>query len=111
MYAVIETGGKQYRVLEGSTLKVARLDAEVGGSVEIDKVLAIGGDEGVSVGRPVLEKAAVVAEVVNHGRGEKIVSYKYKRRKDSDRKVGHRQDYTEIRIKEIKGSNGAQGDK
>lgn len=102
MYAVIETGGKQYRVLEGSTLKVARLDAEVGGSVEIGKVLAIGGDKGLSVGRPVLEKASVVAEVVNHGKGEKVVAYKYKRRKDSDRKVGHRQDFTEIRIKEIK---------
>ncbi len=102
MYAVIETGGKQYRVSEGSTIKVERLEAEVGNTIEISQVLAIGKDEGISVGRPVLENAAVVAEVVNHARGKKVIAYKYKRRKDSDRKVGHRQDYTELKIKEIK---------
>ncbi len=102
MYAVIETGGKQYRVSEGSTIKVERLEAEVGNTIEISQVLAIGKDEGISVGRPVLENAAVVAEVINHARGKKVIAYKYKRRKDSDRKVGHRQDYTELKIKEIK---------
>ena len=102
MYAVIETGGKQYRVSEGSTIKVERLEAEVGNTIEISQVLAIGKDEGISVGRPVLENATVVAEVVNHARGKKVIASKYKRRKDSDRKVGHRQDYTELKIKEIK---------
>ncbi len=102
MYAVIETGGKQYRVSEGSTIKVERLEAEVGNTIEIAQVLAIGKDEGISVGRPVLENAAVVAEIISHARGKKVIAYKYKRRKDSDRKVGHRQDYTELKIKEIK---------
>ncbi len=102
MYAVIKTGGKQYRVSEGSTLKVGKIEAEVGGSVEIDRIVAIEKDGGISVGSPLVENASVVAEVMNHGRGKKTVAYKYRRRKDSDRKVGHRQDYTEIKVKEIK---------
>ena len=102
MYAVIETGGKQYRVGEGSTIKVAKIEAEEGGSVEIDRVVAVEKDEGISVGRPLVENASVIAEVVKHGRGKKTIAFKYRRRKDSERKVGHRQDYTELKIKEIK---------
>lgn len=103
MYAVIETGGKQYRVSEGSVIRVETLEEEKGASVEFDRVLVIGDDEKVSVGRPHVENASVTAEVLGAGRGKKIVAYKFRRRKDSDRKVGHRQNYTELKIKEIKG--------
>ncbi len=102
MYAVIETGGKQYKVSEGSTIKVEKIDAEIGGVVEIDRVLAIGKEEGLSVGRPILGKSVVLAEVTGQAQHKKVVAYKFRRRKDSDRKVGHRQQYTELRIKEIK---------
>jgi large subunit ribosomal protein L21 len=100
MYAIIETGGKQYRVEEGSKLKVATLAAEVGSSVEIDKVLLLGGAE-LAVGKPYLEGAKVSAEVLEHGRGKKIRVFKKWRRNDSRRMQGHRQNYTAIRITSI----------
>jgi len=100
MYAIIETGGKQYRVEEGSKLRVASLDAEVGSEVAFDKVLMLGGGE-VSLGKPYVENAKVSAEVLEHGRGEKIHVFKKWRRNDSRRMQGHRQNYTAIKITSI----------
>lgn len=100
MYAIIETGGKQYRVEEGSKLRVATLDAEVGSQVALDKVLMLGGGE-LAVGTPYVENAKVSAEVIEHGRGKKIHVFKKWRRNDSRRMQGHRQDYTAIKITSI----------
>lgn len=100
MYAIIETGGKQYRVEEGSKLRVATINAEVGSEVALDKVLLLGGGE-LTVGTPYVENAKVSAEVLEHGRGKKIHVFKKWRRNDSRRMQGHRQDYTAIRITSI----------
>lgn len=100
MYAIIETGGKQLRVSEGRTFRVDRLAADTGSEISIDKVLMVGGSS-FSVGAPYVSGARVTAEVVEHFRGEKIVVFKKRRRKDSRRKQGHRQDYTTIRVKSI----------
>ena len=100
MYAIIETGGKQYRVEQGTTLRVETLTAEVGGEVVLDKVLMLGGDN-VSVGTPYVEQAKVTAKVLEHGRGEKIRVFKKWRRNDSRRMQGHRQNYTAIKITSI----------
>ena len=101
MFAIVKTGGKQYRVEPGLKLRVEKLDAEPGATVELP-VLLLGGEKTV-VGTPVVEGASVVAEVLGHGRGKKIIVGKFRRRKDYRRKNGHRQDYTEIRIKAIRG--------
>ncbi|MDR2603997.1 MAG: 50S ribosomal protein L21 [Desulfovibrio sp.] len=100
MYAVIETGGKQFRVEEGTRLRVAALDAEVGSEVVMDKVLLLGG-EALAVGKPYVENARVAAEVLEHGRGEKILVFKKRRRHDSRRSKGHRQMYSAVRITSI----------
>lgn len=100
MYAIIETGGKQYRVQEGAKLRVAKLSGEVGGEVTLDKVLMVGGGD-TTFGSPYVENAKVTAEVLEHGRGEKIYVFKKRRRQDSRRMQGHRQDYTAIKIKAI----------
>lgn len=100
MYAIIETGGKQFRVEEGSKLRVATLAAEVGSEVTLEKVLMLGGGE-LSVGKPYVESAQVKAEVLEHGRGEKIMVFKKWRRNDSRRMQGHRQNYTTIKITSI----------
>lgn len=100
MYAIIETGGKQYRISEGSLLRVECLKAEVGGEITLDKVLFVGGGSQV-VGKPYIDSAKVTAEVVNHGRGDKIMVFKKWRRNDSRRMQGHRQDYTTLKIKTI----------
>jgi len=100
MYAIIETGGKQYRVEEGSKLRVATIDAEVGSTVALDKVLMLGGGD-LAVGAPYVENAKVSAEVLEHGRGEKIRVFKKWRRNDSRRMQGHRQNYTAIKITSI----------
>ncbi len=102
MYAVIKTGGKQYKVAEGSILRVEKLEADPGGEVTFDQVLMFGdGNGNVKVGTPVVEGARVVAEVIEQGKGKKITVYKYKRRKNYHRKKGHRQPYTKIKIKKI----------
>ena len=103
MYAVIQTGGKQYRVAAGDTIHVEKLDGEVGGLVQIDKVLMVGSDDAVKVGRPTVDGASVVGEILAQERGKKIVIFKHKRRKGYRRKQGHRQYLTTLRIKEIKG--------
>jgi large subunit ribosomal protein L21 len=101
MYAIIRSGGKQFKVAEGDTLKVPSIDADVGDTITIDDVLLGGGGDDVKVGAPLLDGASVKAEVVAHGRGEKIVVFKWKRRKNYRRKQGHRQGYTEIRVDSI----------
>lgn len=100
MYAIIESGGKQFRVEEGGKVRVEKLVAEVGNDVVIDTVLMLGGGS-FAVGAPYIENAKVTAEVVEHGRGEKIIVFKKRRRQDSRRTQGHRQDYTTLKIKSI----------
>lgn len=102
MYAVLETGGKQYRVAAGDLLEVDRLEAEAGKPVVIDRVLFVAKDGQFSVGAPVVANASVVADVVEHIRGEKKIAFKMKRRKGYHRTVGHRQELTRIKISEIK---------
>jgi len=98
MYAVIQTGGKQYRVAPGEEIKVEKLDGNVGDEVYFDTVLLVLKDDKVAVGKPVLKDARVVAKITGHGRGPKLVVFKYKRRKGYRRKQGHRQDYTGVKI-------------
>lgn len=98
MYAVIETGGKQFRVAIGDKLKVETLVANEGSTVELDKVLMIADGDKVQVGTPLIDGARVVATVVTHGRGRKIRVFKMRRRKNYRRNQGHRQDYTELEI-------------
>ena len=104
MYAVIQTGGKQYRVKSGEQLKVELLPAEVGATVSFDRVLMLGEGDGVKVGAPFVSGAAVKATVVAQGRGEKIRIFKLRRRKHFAKTQGHRQGYTEVRIDEIVGA-------
>ena len=101
MYAVIKTGGKQYKVSEGDTLKVEKLDAEEGASVELDQVLMLVDGENVEVGAPVISGASVSATVKSHGRGKKIKIVKFRRRKHSRKQMGHRQSYTELEITKV----------
>lgn len=100
MYAVIRTGGKQYRVEPGQLLRVEKLEGEVGAQVSFE-VLAVGGEGGLKVGDPVVGGASVKATIHEHGRGKKIHVFKYKRRKNYRRSQGHRQDYTALKIAEI----------
>lgn len=103
MYAVIETGGKQYRVQEGDILKVEKLDVQEGDKVGLTKVLLISNEDGVTVGKPYIEGAIVEAAVLEHGKGKKVVIFKYKPKKDYRKKQGHRQPYTKIKIEKIVG--------
>ena len=98
MYAVIKTGGKQYRVSSGETLKIETVAGEVGSAVVLDKVLMVGSGDKVSVGKPLLTGATVQATIVSHGRHDKIRIFKMRRRKHYQKHQGHRQNYTEIRI-------------
>ena len=104
MYAVIQTGGKQYRVKSGEQVKVELLAAEVGAAVSFDRVLMLGEGDGVKVGAPFLAGAAVKATVVAQGRGEKVRIFKLRRRKHFAKTQGHRQGFTEVRIDEIVGA-------
>jgi large subunit ribosomal protein L21 len=103
MYAVIETGGKQYRVTAGDTLDVERLETEAGKPHTFDRVLLVANDGKVTVGAPTLAGAKVVADVTQHLRGEKKIAFKMKRRKGYHRTVGHRQELTRVKITDIKG--------
>jgi len=104
MYAVIATGGKQYRVSEGSVLRVEKLDAEAGASVEFDKVLLLGAGENVQVGSPYLSGGKVVATVQSHGKDDKKTIVKFRRRKHYLRQGTHRQQYTEVKVTSIVGA-------
>jgi large subunit ribosomal protein L21 len=103
MYAVVITGGKQYRVEEGQTLKVEKLEIATGGAVELEKVLLIGNGDDVKIGTPVVEGAKVTAEVIAHGRHKKVKILKFKRRKHHMKQMGHRQWFTELKITSIAG--------
>jgi large subunit ribosomal protein L21 len=98
MYAVIKTGGKQYRVAQGETLKIESVSGDVGSAITLDKVLMVGDGDKVNVGKPMLNGASVKATIVSHGRGDKVKIFKMKRRKHYQKYQGHRQNYTEIRI-------------
>jgi large subunit ribosomal protein L21 len=98
MYAVFATGGKQYRATTGDVLKIEKLDAEKGATVELDQVLMVGEGEEVKIGAPYLDGGKVTATVVEHGRGEKIRIVKFHRRKHHRKQMGHRQDFTKIEI-------------
>ena len=101
MYAIIETGGKQYRVQEGDVITVEKLDVNAGDKVELDKVLVLSDDNGLKVGTPYVEGAKVIAEAVENGKGKKVIIFKYKAKKDYRKKQGHRQPYTMIEIKSL----------
>jgi large subunit ribosomal protein L21 len=103
MYAVIETGGKQYRVAKGDTLDVERLEAEAGKPFTFQRVLLVSNDGKISVGAPTVASASVVADVTAHLRGEKKIAFKMKRRKGYHRTVGHRQELTRVKITDING--------
>jgi len=98
MYAVIKTGGKQYRVISGETLKVEIIPGDVGSAIVLDKVLMVSDGEKLSVGHPMLLGATVNATILSHGRGDKVTIFKMRRRKHYQKNMGHRQNYTEIRI-------------
>ncbi len=100
MYAIIKTGGKQYKVAEGDTIFVEKLDAEVDGTYTFDQVLAIGGEE-VKVGSPLIEGATVTAKVLRQAKSKKVIVFKYKPKKTYRRKQGHRQPYTKLQIEKI----------
>ncbi len=101
MYAVIQTGGKQYRVSPGETIYVEKLAGETGDSVDFNDVLFVGGDAGASIGRPTIEGAKVSGEIVEHGRGDKLIVFKFMRRKKYRNRNGHRQSYTAVKIGDI----------
>lgn len=101
MYAVVETGGKQYRVEVGDTLEVEKLPMVPGESVELDRVLLVSGESGVKIGQPVVEGAIVRATVVDQVKGDKVIVFKYKPKERYRRRSGHRQRYTRLRVDEI----------
>jgi large subunit ribosomal protein L21 len=103
MYAIIKTGGKQYRVQSGEQVRVEALSAEVGASVSLEEVLLVGSGDSVKVGAPLVSGAKVKATVLGHGRGDKVRIFKLRRRKHYQKTQGHRQSYTELRIDEIQG--------
>lgn len=98
MYAIIETGGKQYKVSAGDTVYIEKLDVEADSEVIFDKVIAVGKDDSIAVGTPYVEGATVTAKAVKNGKGKKIVVFTYKPKKNEKRKMGHRQPYTKVEI-------------
>jgi large subunit ribosomal protein L21 len=108
MYAVIKTGGKQYKVIAGETLKVEKLAGEVGSKVVIDKVLMLADGDAVTIGSPLIAGAVVNATVVSHGRGDKVTIFKFQRRKHYRKTQGHRQSYTEIQIDDVNGKGSTK---
>ena len=102
MYAIVDSGGKQYKVQEGEILKVEKLAGEVGENVSFDKILMFSDDENVNIGTPLLENVAVTGHIVEQGKAKKIIVFKYKRRKRYRRKQGHRQQFTAVKIDSIK---------
>ncbi|PKF51143.1 50S ribosomal protein L21 [Enterovibrio nigricans] len=98
MYAVFQSGGKQHRVSEGQTIRLEKLDSETGSTVEFDSVLLVANGEEITVGAPFVAGGKVTAEVVTHGRGDKVKIVKFRRRKHSRKQMGHRQWFTEVKI-------------
>ena len=103
MYAIIVTGGKQYKVSEGDIIFVEKLNAEEGTTVTFDQVIAVSGNDGLKVGAPTVAGATVTATVVKNGKGKKIYVLKYKAKKNEKKKIGHRQPYTKVQIQSIQG--------
>ncbi|HHT36545.1 MAG: 50S ribosomal protein L21 [Candidatus Wallacebacter cryptica] len=101
MYAVVETGGKQYRVAEGDTILVEKLNVPVGEQVVLDRVLLVGGNGGVKVGTPTVADAKVIAKVADQGKGKKVIVFKYKAKKNYRKKTGHRQPFTKLVVEKI----------
>ena len=101
MYAIVRTGGHQYKVAPGDVIEVERLEAEPGSQVELGEVLMVSGDDGVQVGTPVVNGAKVIAKVLSQGKGEKLAIFKFKPKKRYRRHTGHRQNITMLSIKEI----------
>jgi large subunit ribosomal protein L21 len=101
MYVIMETGGKQYKVQQGDELFVEKLDAEAGETVEISKVLALGQESGFTVGKPYVQDAKVMLKIIEHGKGEKILVFKYKPKKKYRKLRGHRQPYSKVLIDQI----------
>ncbi|GLG00932.1 50S ribosomal protein L21 [Alicyclobacillus hesperidum subsp. aegles] len=101
MYAIVETGGKQFKVSQGDTIVVEKLEGEVGSTIVLDKVFLVQDNGQVKVGSPLVAGAKVVAKVVEHGRGKKIIVFKYKAKKNYHKKQGHRQPYTKLTIESI----------
>ncbi|MEO0442735.1 MAG: 50S ribosomal protein L21 [Pseudomonadota bacterium] len=108
MYAVIKTGGKQHRVTEGEILKIEKIDVAAGDSVQFDEVLLVAAGDEISIGAPLVEGAAVTAEVVQHGRAEKVKIIKFRRRKHSMKRQGHRQWFTQVKITDILASGAGK---
>ena len=105
MYAVIKTGGKQYRVIAGERLKVEKLEVEVGGTVTLDQILMVSDGTKTTIGSPIIKGATVKATVLSHGRGDKVMIFKFRRRKHYRKTQGHRQSYTEIQIADFGGAS------
>ena len=101
MYAIIKTGGKQYRVSEGDVVYIEKLDVQPEETVNFEEVIAVGKEDGMVIGAPVVEGAKVVAKVLKNGKGKKITVFTYRSKKDSKRKIGHRQPYTKVEIVSI----------
>jgi large subunit ribosomal protein L21 len=101
MYAIVKTGGKQYRVSKGDVITIERLTAEAGQSIDLDQVLLISDEAGTTIGNPFIEGAFVAGTVVENGKSKKVVTFKYKAKKDYRKKQGHRQPYTMVEIKDI----------
>ncbi len=101
MYAIVETGGKQYRVKPGDVVNIERLDVDPDAAVEFDRILAVSNGDGMVLGTPVVDGARVKGRVLGHQRGDKIIIFKYKAKKGYRRKAGHRQWYTRVRVEEI----------
>ena len=101
MYAIIKTGGKQYRVSEGDVVYIEKLDVQPEETVHFEEVIAVGKEDGMVIGAPVVEGAKVVAKVLKNGKGKKITVFTYRSKKDSKRKMGHRQPYTKVEIVSI----------
>ncbi len=101
MYAIIETGSKQYKIQKGDVFDVERLEVPQGETVKFDKVLLCSKGKSVEIGKPYVKDAGVVCDVVSHLRGEKLFAFKYRRRKNSRKKIGHRQELTRLKVKEI----------
>jgi large subunit ribosomal protein L21 len=107
MYAVIKTGGKQYKVTAGDKLKVEKLAGEVGSKVVLDKILMLADGDAITIGSPLVAGAKVSATVVSHGRGDKVMIFKFRRRKHYRKTQGHRQSYTEILIEDVNGKGAS----
>ena len=101
MYAIIETGGKQYKVEAGDVLFIEKLDVEADSEVTFDKVIAVGAEDGIKVGAPYVDGATVSAKAIKNGKGKKVVVFTYKPKKNAKRKMGHRQPYTKVEIASI----------